>query len=251
MKWDIKFFESISSTNEAVKQAIREGSAEGTVVVAREQSGGYGRQGRTWASPRGGLYMSVLLRPVDHGISPDHQSTLSLVASLAVRETLAASLAQNADRLTVKWPNDVLYEDKKLVGISLEALNGTLCIGIGINVFAPEHQIAVGGKNEPSYYANLLEEETQKTNTYLDKLAQEVLHSLAIYYKKWLTEGFEAFIEDYNAHAYLTGKTVTITDRAGNQTQKGQVAGTDEQGRLLLKTPQGAECITAGEAHLQ
>lgn len=87
-------YDEVLSTNDLVKRAIEAGEPEGYAVCARRQTGGYGRQGRTWSSPEGGLYLSVLLRP---DVSPGQLPTLSLVAALAVRRALVAMLSCTAD----------------------------------------------------------------------------------------------------------------------------------------------------------
>ena len=139
----LTILDEVASTNEVVKAALREGKAEGLVVRARRQSGGYGRQGRIWDSPEGGLYMSMLLRP---DVAGSGLATLSLVAGLAVQRALAAMAeAPFRDGIQLKWPNDIVYIDatveradeyRKMCGISMEACGGGVCVGIGINVFA-------------------------------------------------------------------------------------------------------------------
>ena len=89
----LREFDEVTSTNEVVKHALEEGEPEGLAVRARCQSGGYGRQGRTWASPEGGLYLSLLLRP---HVPPAQLPTLSLVAGLAVREAAVALAGEGA-----------------------------------------------------------------------------------------------------------------------------------------------------------
>ena len=117
----------VPSTNDVVKEALEQGEGEGLAVTAERQSGGYGRQGRAWASPEGGMYLSVLLRPQ---VPPAQLPTLSLVAAVAVRRALASLLAGDVvTGICVKWPNDVVYIAEgerlssgflKMVGISLE-----------------------------------------------------------------------------------------------------------------------------------
>ena len=137
--------DEVTSTNEVAKNALREGKAEGLIVRARRQLSGYGRQGREWDSPEGGLYMSILLRP---DVAGSGLATLSLVVGLSVQRALGQVAApQFEDGIQVKWPNDVIYmpadcqradEYRKLCGIALEACGGGVCVGIGINVFRPE-----------------------------------------------------------------------------------------------------------------
>ena len=155
--------DEVASTNEVVKNALREGKAEGLIVRARRQSSGYGRQGREWDSPEGGLYMSILLRP---DVAGSGLATLSLVVGLSVQRALGQVAApQFEDGIQVKWPNDVIYmpadcqradEYRKLCGISLEACGGGVCVGIGINVFRPEVDRPVQGRNVPEYMADIM-----------------------------------------------------------------------------------------------
>ena len=96
----LRVLDEVTSTNDEVKRALEAGEPEGLAVSARRQTGGYGRQGRTWASPEGGLYLSLLLRPsVDAALLP----TLSLVTALAVRRAVAGLLpAEAAESVLVK-----------------------------------------------------------------------------------------------------------------------------------------------------
>lgn len=146
MNLRVQSFDEVTSTNNLVKAAIDSGESEGLVIRALQQNAGYGRQGRGWKSPRGGLYSSWLLRPQ---VSPRHLPTLSLVVGLAVQEACRHCVAElggemGSRRMAVKWPNDVVVTEsgklgfEKLCGISTEAYHGALCVGIGINVCSPD-----------------------------------------------------------------------------------------------------------------
>ena len=128
--WDLHAYACVRSTNELVKEALRQGVPEGYCATALEQEGGYGRQGRVWASPLGGVYTSFALRP---SVPPQMLPTLSLVASLAVADALER--VRSSCNPLIKWPNDVLCPEGKLAGISLEALAGGVCVGVGVNVY--------------------------------------------------------------------------------------------------------------------
>ena len=101
----IEVHDEVTSTNLEVKRALRAGESEGLVVRAYRQSGGYGRQGRSWASPLGGLYCSWLLRPF---VSPGQLPTLSLVVALAFRHALASladeGLLKTLDLFDAEYP---------------------------------------------------------------------------------------------------------------------------------------------------
>lgn len=106
--------ESVVSTNDLVKRAIEQGEPEGFAIGARVQTAGYGRQGRAWSSPEGGMYVSVLLRP---HVPLAQLPTLSLVAGMAVRDALARIVpVEQAPCIKVKWPNDVVYVAPALTG---------------------------------------------------------------------------------------------------------------------------------------
>ena len=102
----LQVLESVGSTNEVIKRAIEDAEPEGLAIRAYRQTGGYGRQGRAWKSPRGGMYESILLRPeVDMRELP----TLALVVAIAVQRALASLVVdEQARRIRIKWPNDVV-----------------------------------------------------------------------------------------------------------------------------------------------
>ena len=120
----LRVLDEVTSTNDEVKRALEAGEPEGLAVSARRQTGGYGRQGRTWASPEGGLYLSLLLRPsVDAALLP----TLSLVTALAVRRAVAGLLpAEAAESVLVKWPNDLVVPAASRPPELLDAAAGRL-----------------------------------------------------------------------------------------------------------------------------
>ncbi len=105
MHFRVESYESITSTNDRIKQAIEAGEPEGLAVRSLRQTAGYGRQGRAWESPLGGMYQSFLLRP---RVPLAQLPTLSLLVGLAVRRAVAGLLPGLADRLQVKWPNDLV-----------------------------------------------------------------------------------------------------------------------------------------------
>lgn len=252
----IQSFDTVESTNLRVKEALEAGEPEGLVVRASAQTGGYGRQGRHWQSPEGGLYCSWLLRPAQ---PPSTFATLSLAAALAVRSALV-KLVDDANRvcsstIRIKWPNDVIVEKpsyiEKLCGISLEQHAGGLCLGIGINVFRPQQQLSVEGTIIPAYledFANRFQDgsRTEVLNQVFDALCSELTRA----YRLWNTEGFAPFTWEYQKYSLLEGKEVAVKNIQGKVTAQGVVQGIDGAGCLLLQTPHGLQAINSGEAHL-
>ncbi|HZU95281.1 MAG TPA: biotin--[acetyl-CoA-carboxylase] ligase [Planctomycetota bacterium] len=124
--------ERLGSTQERARELAQKGAPEGTLVVAREQTGGKGRLGRAWASPTGGLYLSLVLRP-DEGMLK--RASISLVAALAASEALDATARVST---SLKWPNDIVLHGKKLGGVLAdlvrEGKDSYLILGVGLNV---------------------------------------------------------------------------------------------------------------------
>jgi BirA family biotin operon repressor/biotin-[acetyl-CoA-carboxylase] ligase len=127
---DVRWFERIDSTNRYLLQCASAGGAEGIVAVADEQTAGRGRLGRTWVAPAGSaLLVSVLLRP---HLPADRTHLVTLAAGLAALEAVGELSGAHAG---LKWPNDVVVDDRKLAGILAEADGaGAVIVGMGCNV---------------------------------------------------------------------------------------------------------------------
>lgn len=248
LSFRILLLEEVSSTNDEVKRALEAGEPEGLVVRALAQVSGYGRQGRSWTSPEGGLYCSLLLRPQT---APRELPTLSLVVGMAVRRALVelAGVAA-AETVRIKWPNDVVCEQGKLCGISLEAHGGGVCVGVGVNVLPPAVRPDVGGKNRPAYVSDLAES-SAAPGIAVEAVLDAFLEAFATLYCAWQRDGFASLVDEFNTHASLNGQDVRMVDRADNLLAEGSVVRVDTQGRLVLRTEAGVEtAVSSGEAHL-
>lgn len=121
-------FDVVDSTNEVAKLLLGQGAEEGTIVVAKRQTMGKGRHGRAWASPPGGLYVTCVLEP-----EPQHVQTLGLLAGIPV----VKALRHYGVFASLKWPNDVVFLEKKIGGILSEGVyrwdRFYAVIGIGVN----------------------------------------------------------------------------------------------------------------------
>ena len=130
---DIRWFERIDSTNRYLLRCASEGLPEGVVAVADEQTAGRGRLGRAWIAPAGSaLLVSVLLRPA---LPVERMQLVTLAAGLAALDAIDAIDALTSVRAGLKWPNDVVLDDRKLAGILAEADGaGAVVVGMGCNV---------------------------------------------------------------------------------------------------------------------
>lgn len=221
---------SVGSTNDEAARLAEAGAAEGTVVWAREQTGGRGRRGRQWASPVGNLYTSTILRPACNAA---RAAELGFAAALAVADIVPAGRD-----VRVKWPNDVMVDGGKIAGILPESSIGAqgdvehVVIGIGVNVgFAPQlpemryPSAALGGPVEDA----------------LERLTA----ALAARVAQWRREGFETVRTAWLAKAGPLGLDVDV--KLGEELVRGRFAGMDREGALLLDTPSGPRKIVAGE----
>lgn len=258
MRLRIRHLGAIASTNIEVKRAIDEGEPEGLVVRADRQTGGYGRQGRTWQSPEGGLYFSMLLRP---NVDPSQLSMLALVAGMAVRRALARLVgAQAAPLINLKWPNDIVVVGiqpgvafAKICGISSEARKGAVCVGVGVNVHRPaDARPAETGsiKNIPVYAADLPNAGTLQEGL-RDRVFNLIMEEFVPLYGQWCTQGFAPFADEYAQHDALRGKRIDVVDRAGEPLASGVASGIGSDGCLLVASPDGrVTSVASGEAHI-
>jgi len=139
----VKLLDSVDSTNTEAKNLFMQGEVEGLIVMARSQTAGRGRKNRLWLSPIGGLYFSILLKP---RLGFENAPLLGLLSACAVARSLVALGIKN---VRLKWPNDVLVEERKIAGILSEAVsigdeNVGVVVGIGVNQNCPVSDMPPG-----------------------------------------------------------------------------------------------------------
>ncbi len=216
---------TVSTMIDAAALAAR-GEPHGTIVVAEEQTGGIGRHGHSWHSPGSGLYMSMILRP---SVSPDALPILTMALGLAVQRAVNDLAGVTCD---IRWPNDVMLNEKKLAGIMVQsAERSALIAGIGVNVNQAEFP------EDIRTVATSLRIETGREHVkeaLLDRIAAEALRYAEI--RK--PEILRRFTEH---SSYAQGKAVEI-----DGTIRGITAGLDENGFLLVATDTGVERVIAG-----
>lgn len=226
----------VGSTNAVLKG--RAGAAAGTVLIALEQRAGRGRAGRSWLSPRGGLWLSALVPPV----GPSEQaSCLAPVTGLSLAEGLAEGYGLPVQ---VKWPNDLWLHRRKLGGILIElssrgARLDPLVVGVGINVNNPLPAEVVP---PPISLRQALGRALP-----LEEVAARVLDALAAGLERFRREGFEPFRERWARWSALEGR---IAFRRDGQWHAGRVLALDELGRLVVETEAGPVRLTAEDVHL-
>jgi BirA family biotin operon repressor/biotin-[acetyl-CoA-carboxylase] ligase len=235
--------EEIDSTNAEAKRLAEAGAEDGTLVWARSQTGGYGRQGRAWASSPGNLFLSVIVRP-DCGLAEAAQ--FSFVTAVALGDAIG-SVASPQMAVNYKWPNDVLLNGRKVAGILLESKGDAeqrlewLVIGVGANVssFPPETRLPA---------TSLHFEGCPTTVSAVDLLEAFARHLLS-WINVWLDEGFAPVRAAWLRHA--GGLQEEIEVRLPQETLKGVFVDLDAAGALELRQADGTtRRIAAGEVYL-
>ncbi|MDX9872204.1 MAG: biotin--[acetyl-CoA-carboxylase] ligase [Clostridia bacterium] len=242
---EIQIFPEITSTNEEAKKKAAAGAPEGTVVAAEKQLSGKGRMGRPWVSDSGvGLWFSIVLKPP---IMPAQAAQLTFVSAVAVCRAVREFTGLDA---RIKWPNDILLNDKKICGIltelsaEIDRIN-YMVAGIGLNVnhrdadFAPE----IAGK------AGSLAMSAGKEFRRAEVLIC-VLNSFAEVYQQYLSAGFARILAEWRRLNCVLGEEVEII--SARETYRGYAVDIDADGQLLVKTKAGElRTVIVGDVSLR
>lgn len=243
-KWmgkGIHHFQTIPSTNTEAYQLALRGAPEGEIVIAESQEKGRGRLGRHWVSPPFlNLYLSVILRPE---IPPSQASLITLMAAVAVAEAIERFSGLHP---VIKWPNDILVENRKVAGLLNEIHSETdrihfVILGIGVNLNMEKELLP----KEIRGLATSLKMETGKSVS-RKEFVPCLLGSLEKWYALFLREGGKPVLDAWREKARLKGKPVKVT--SFGETLLGRAVDIDAEGRLILETEKGErKRIVAGD----
>lgn len=237
----IELVDVLSSTNDHAKGQARLGAVHGHVVIANSQSSGRGRLQRQWESPRGGIWMSVVLRP---NLSLADASKITLAASVAIVDALRELFQL---RIGIKWPNDLIYQGKKLAGILGEVVGEwnavqTLIVGLGLNANFPREKLS------DSLSAITLQE-ILGYEVDLNRLTAGILKNMESELKLLENKAFEELRLKWSERAVGLGEEIIIL--RGEEVLQGVFKGISIDGALLLKTEDGEKSFSAGEIQLR
>jgi BirA family transcriptional regulator, biotin operon repressor / biotin---[acetyl-CoA-carboxylase] ligase len=219
---EIRVSASEASTNAAAGAAAREGAVEGLVLITEQQTAGRGRLDRQWSAPaRAGVLMSVLLRP---SVGVAAWPLLPLLSGLAVVEAMVGVAQVEA---ALKWPNDVMLDDRKLGGILVERVDDAVIVGVGLNVSTRADEL-------PTEEATSLALSGGATDREI--IVKEVLRALARRYLAWLDTGGTAasVIPAYRERCETIGRHIELL-LPGGEIVRGVATGIDDSGRLVLR----------------
>jgi BirA family biotin operon repressor/biotin-[acetyl-CoA-carboxylase] ligase len=237
-------FATIHSTNSALladagagdeKAKAAPGQPEGTVYIADEQTAGRGRGGHSWHSAPGvGLYLSALLRP---SLAPNEMLGITLAAGIAAAQAVSQIARIACD---LRWPNDLLVNEKKVGGILTEMSSGNGCavvVGFGINVNHGTLPAELASSATSLYLAT-------GTSVDLMALAAALLQFFDREYRGLQTEELRALLARFEERSsYVRGKSVTVGEEGGYE---GVTAGLDQRGFLRVKTSDGIRTVLSG-----
>jgi BirA family biotin operon repressor/biotin-[acetyl-CoA-carboxylase] ligase len=235
----IIFRETVDSTQSLAISIADSPGSNGAVVIAEQQKSGRGRQKRKWLSPKGGLWLSVVLKP---DIPTAKITLLPFVAALATCEAITAAGLD----AKLKWPNDVMISGKKVAGILLdisaeaEQVNHAI-IGIGINANVDSGAVSarLGGVRITSMSDELGHSVSRLV------LAKALLESLERYYAEVEQRGAGSILQKWKKNSDMMGRRVTVTQ--GNRSVQGMAADVNNDGSLLLRTDTGDMNVVSGD----
>ena len=244
----LEVFDEIESTNDFLKSAEPPPPGSISIVLADSQTGGRGRRGRRWLSPRGaGLYMSAGW--TFPGARSDLPS-LSLAAGVAVNRALSR---WNPAGLGLKWPNDILAGEAKLGGLLVEARgegDGPVpaVIGIGINV-EPVGNLADGFDTSDHLPPVGLRSVAAGRPVARNEVAAAVIGALRDILPEFQAAGFAPFADEWRRGDVMAGRPVSVRD--GETVRIGTSVGIDDSGALLFDDGDGVTAIVSGEVSLR
>lgn len=227
---EIHHFQSVPSTNNVAKELAEDGAAEGTVIIAEEQTQGRGRMDRTWHSPAGGIWMSVILRP---DLPPYRVQDITLVAAVAVVNAIKVSTGLDP---MIKWPNDIYMGGRKVCGILTEMKGEAdkvhyVVVGIGLNVnndFAEaENDLQTAGSLKGIAHKQLDRKE----------LVREILSCFEKNFSIYCREGLASILDLWRHNNITLGRNVIL--KIGDREFSGIAVDITSEGGLLLRDKQG------------
>jgi BirA family biotin operon repressor/biotin-[acetyl-CoA-carboxylase] ligase len=232
----IYYFKTIDSTNIYAKKLVKNGIEQGTIVVSDIQNSGRGRKNRSWSSPKGGLWFSVILYP---NIPPQKAMLVTMASSVAVAQGIIETTGLTP---MIKWPNDLLINNKKVCGIlteldaEMDKINYSI-VGIGINV---NNEVDDSLKDVATSLYKLT-----KANISRVKLLRSIIKNLDKNYSKLIDKDYSSIRENWISCSDIIGRRVQISDE--KSVVDGLVTDVDENGCLILNTSKETVRVVSGD----
>ena len=242
----MEYYPSVDSTNRLAKKLAYHGAEEGTIVVAEEQIGGKGRLEREFFSPRGkGIWFSVILRP---NFLPKDASKCTLMAAVVV----AQAMKRFGLTPQIKWPNDIMFDGRKLVGILTEmtgeiAKISYMVIGIGINVNISRDEFPAELQPIAASLCEMSGEPIPRV-----KFFRAVLEEFDKLYREVTSTGFGEIFERWREDNITLGKNVRVIIAGdGSKNFSGKAVDLNSDGALIVETDSGRQTVYAGDVSIR
>lgn len=238
----LEYVREVDSTNNLAKERAKEGAPDGTLILADRQFAGKGRQGRGFYSPqRGGIYMSMILRPK---MNVEKTPIITILAASAVCETLNVMFDLNAK---IKWVNDIYVGRKKICGILTEAGYEVesakleyAVLGIGINLFFADFP------EEINHVATCLQHHTARPID-INEIVAQVWNRFEAYYNK---EDYSSALRYYRGASMVLGNTVQF--EKNGETRDAVAEDIDADGSLIVRYRDGSsDTLRSGEVRIR
>ena len=243
---EMDYHPSVDSTNRLAKKLAYHGAAEGTIVVAEEQTGGKGRLERVFYSPRGkGIWFSIILYP---NFSPHDAPKFTLMAAVAVAEAMARFNL----KAEIKWPNDIMHDGRKLVGILTE-MSGEigkiayLVIGVGINVNISRDEFPEELRDIATSLSELNGGEEISRVYFL----RAVLEEFDKLYREVNAAGFDKILERWRKYNVTLGKNVRVISAGDGTSFTGKAVDLNADGALVVETDGELRAVYAGDVSIR
>ena len=234
-------YSEVSSTNTVAKFLSETNAENGSVVISEKQSGARGRSGKSWESPLGGAWLSIILTPdVDHSKIP----LITLATGVAVAKTLEKIGIENSE---IKWPNDIMINGKKVCGILTEAVTNfntieTVIIGVGIDANLTIEDFPEELQEGTTTLENELERKVDVN--LLIKIFLEEFEKISELFNH---EGYEEILKEWRKRSYTIGKIVEVR-KPFNKYYDAYVLGISREGALVVEKIDGSlEKVISGE----
>ena len=241
---DIKYFTTTDSTNNQAKKLALDGAVDGTIVISEEQNGGRGRLSRSFLCPKyKGIWFSVILRP---DFLPQEAPKCTLLAAVAVTKAI---YDVTGVKVGIKWPNDILYNGKKLVGIltemsaEMERIN-YIVLGIGIDV-----NISV--EETPEDIRDIMTSLSQITGKKVSRLEllNKLLYHLEQLYIMAQKQSFAPILDEWRKYSITLNQEIKVI--SGNDVTYGEAVDIDDDGALLVKINGQIKRVLAGDVSIR
>lgn len=234
-------YHEVNSTNTVAKFLSKTGDENGSVVISEKQTGGRGRSGKTWESPLGGVWLSIILTPdVDYSKIP----LITLTTGVAVAKTLERIGIENPE---IKWPNDIMINGKKVCGILTEAVTNsnkieTVIIGVGIDANLTIEDFPEELQSETTTLENELGRKGDEN--LLIKLFLEEFEKISELFNH---DDYEKILKEWRKRSYSIGKIVEVR-KPFNKHYDAYVLGISKEGALVVEKNDGTlEKVISGE----